>query len=363
MTSIHENGECVNRVYDGVCSDYKIRLDLDSHRLRIEAKNTELYRGDLENKRCEILSDGFLQTSEQLFELLKDLLEHNCEVREEKYIKTLQTQFYHENVQLNIDITILFGQTTSRQWNLSLNLRKVQLDAPKAQLKGQNLRVMIDVLPYTFVFHPNHTALISIDMQREFIESKGFGAAILGNDVSYVRQVLPNVASLLEWARELGLTVIHTREAHLPDLSDCPMTKRKRGRTRMSIGDVGPMGRILVRGEPGQAIMSDVAPLPNEYVIDKPGKGAFYKTNLAKLLEEKEINRLIVCGVTTDGCVQATLREANDRGYECLLIENATASYAPEFKQTTLEMLHSQGENVCWTAPFSSLPRYQKELE
>ncbi|CAF1264046.1 unnamed protein product [Didymodactylos carnosus] len=362
MTSIEKNGEiAANRQYAGVCFDFKLKLELELNRLRIELENTELYRLDLENKRCEVLSDGFIQTAEQLFELLKDLSEHNYEIREEKIIKTLQTQPYHGKVQLNIDITILFGEAPPRQWHFTLNLNKIQLDAAKPHSKAQNLRVMIDVLPYTFIFDPIHTALLSIDMQREFIESKGFGSAILGNDSSHLRQVLPTVALLLEWAREIGLVVIHTRESHLPDLSDCPMTKRKRGRTRMSIGDAGPLGRILVRGEPGQAIVADVAPLPTEFVIDKPGKGAFYNTNLAKLLEEKEIHRLIVCGVTTDGCVQTTLREANDRGYECLLVEDATASYTPEFKEITLEMLRSQGGIVCWTAPLNSLPRPQKE--
>lgn len=208
--------------------------------------------------------------------------------------------------------------------------------------------------PYEYVFDPARTAVISIDMQYDFIAEGGFGA-ILGNDVGQLRAIVPAVAMLLEWARRQGVHIVHTRESHLPDLSDCPPAKRKRGRLSRGIGDEGPMGRILVRGEPGNDILAEVGPLPGELVLDKPGKGAFYATGLGEYLRQRDISHLIVCGVTTEVCVQTTLREANDRGYECLLVEEATASYFPAFKQAALDMLTAQGGIVCWTAPLDAL--------
>ncbi len=208
---------------------------------------------------------------------------------------------------------------------------------------------VVDALPGPFAFEPASTALLVIDMQRDFIEPGGFGAA-LGNDVSRLGGIAPTVRRLLEVCRAAGLTIIHTREAHRPDLADCPPAKRNRGAPSLRIGDTGPMGRILVAGEPGAAIIDAVAPLPGEIVIDKPGKGAFYATALPELLRHRGISHLVFAGVTTEVCVQTTMREANDRGYECLLVEDATESYFPEFKRATLEMIRAQGGIVGWTA-------------
>ena len=203
---------------------------------------------------------------------------------------------------------------------------------------------MIEVIavPDTFAFDPERTALVVIDMQRDFIEPGGFGAA-LGNDVTPLAAIIPAVQQLLDIARQAGLLVIHTRESHLPDLSDCPPAKRAGGPAGMQIGDVGPMGRILVRGEPGNQILEAVAPLAGEWVIDKPGKGMFYATDLHERLQQQGIDSLIFAGVTTEACVQTSMREANDRGYRCLLIDEATESYFPEFKQVTLAMITAQG--------------------
>jgi biuret amidohydrolase len=192
-------------------------------------------------------------------------------------------------------------------------------------------------------------ALIVIDMQRDFLEPGGFGEA-LGNNVNLTQAIVPTVKRLLDGCRSLNLPIFHTQEGHKADLSDCPISKRKRGKGDLTIGDAGPMGRILVLGEPGNEIISELAPLPNEVVICKPGKGAFYNTELEAHLKEKNVTHLLIAGVTTEVCVQTTLREANDRGYECLLVEDATESYFPEFKQATLEMVRAQGGIVGWTA-------------
>lgn len=192
-------------------------------------------------------------------------------------------------------------------------------------------------------------ALIIIDMQRDFLEPGGFGAA-LGNEVGLLRAIVPTVQRLQQAFRERGWLVLQTVEGHRPDLSDCPPSKRQRGNAALKIGDPGPMGRILVLGEPGNQIIPELAPTPEETVIEKPGKGAFYNTNLEFLLKTHNISHLIVTGVTTEVCVQSTLREANDRGYECLLVEDATESYFPEFKQATLAMVRAQGGIVGWTA-------------
>ncbi|MGA7817972.1 cysteine hydrolase family protein [Caballeronia sp.] len=216
------------------------------------------------------------------------------------------------------------------------------------------MSIEVQALPGPFVFNPKHTALVIIDMQRDFIEPGGFGES-LGNDVSLLAQIVPTVAELLALARTAGLLVVHTRESHAPDLSDCPPAKRLRGVPQMRIGDPGPMGRILVRGEPGNAIVDALAPLDGELVIDKPGKGAFYATALGAELNTRGITHLLFAGVTTEVCVQTSMREANDRGYECLLIEDATASYFPAFKQASLEMIRSQGGIVGWTAPLAAL--------
>ncbi len=214
--------------------------------------------------------------------------------------------------------------------------------------------ITVDAKPFPFAFPPEKTALIVIDMQRDFVEPGGFGET-LGNDVSLLQAIVPTVARLLDLFRREGWMVIHTREGHRPDLSDLHPAKRDRGSPSLRIGDHGPMGRILVHGEPGHGIIDDNAPLEGELVIDKPGKGSFYNTVLAEHLAAHGITHLVVAGVTTEVCVQTTLREANDRGFDCLLIEDATESYVPAFKQATLEMIRAQGAIVGWTAPLAAL--------
>jgi biuret amidohydrolase len=214
--------------------------------------------------------------------------------------------------------------------------------------------ITVRARPFDFVFDPAHTALVVIDMQRDFIEPGGFGEA-LGNKVSLLEAIVPTVSALLDCCRREGMMILHTREAHRPDLSDCPPAKRSRGTPALRIGDAGPMGRILIAGEPGAEIVPAVAPLPGEPVIDKPGKGAFHATGLQEMLAARAITHLIFAGVTTEVCVQTTMREANDRGYDCLLIEDATESYFPEFKRATLVMLRAQGGIVGWTTPLSKL--------
>lgn len=210
---------------------------------------------------------------------------------------------------------------------------------------------MVDIKaqPFAFPLNVEKAALIVIDMQRDFTEPGGFGET-LGNDVSLVSAIVPDVKRLLEAARATGLTVIHTMECHRPDLSDLPDAKRNRGNPSLRIGDQGPMGRILISGEYGTDILPTLAPLAGELVIEKPGKGAFYATNLGNELKARGITQLIFAGVTTEVCVQTTMREANDRGYDCLLIEEATASYFPHFKQAALDMIRAQGGIVGWTA-------------
>ncbi|PJI86317.1 nicotinamidase-related amidase [Yoonia maricola] len=208
--------------------------------------------------------------------------------------------------------------------------------------------------PFVFDFDPKTTALIVIDMQRDFIEPGGFGET-LGNDVSLLQAIVPTTAKLLALCRAHGLPVIHTRECHKPDLSDLPDAKRDRGQPSLRIGDPGPMGRILVAGEDGADIIPQVYPIADELVIDKPGKGAFYATSLADHLAQRGIKTLIFAGVTTEVCVQTTMREANDRGFECLLIEDATESYFPAFKTATLDMIRAQGAIVGWTATYAEL--------
>ena len=203
--------------------------------------------------------------------------------------------------------------------------------------------------PFDFTFDSAHTALIVIDMQRDFIEPGGFGEGF-GNDVSLLRAIIPATARLIEAFRKAGLTIIHTRECHKPDLSDCPPAKRSRGNPTLRIGDPGPMGRILISGEPGADIIPELAAKPGEIVLDKPGKGAFYATPLGDILAQRKITHLVFAGVTTEVCVQTTMREANDRGFDCLLAEDATESYFPEFKKATLDMIRAQGAIVGWTA-------------
>lgn len=207
----------------------------------------------------------------------------------------------------------------------------------------------IKARPFDFSLDPAQTALIVIDMQRDFIEPGGFGET-LGNDVSLLQAIVPATARLIDGFRKAGLPVIHTRECHAADLSDCPPAKRERGNPSLRIGDPGPMGRILIAGEDGADIVPELYPIPGEIIIDKPGKGAFYSTPLGEILRSKGIRQLVFAGVTTEVCVQTTMREANDRGYECLLAIDATESYFPAFKQAAIDMITAQGAIVGWTA-------------
>jgi len=215
---------------------------------------------------------------------------------------------------------------------------------------------MIDVpaRPYPYPLDPAHTALVVIDMQRDFIEKGGFGDS-LGNDVARLEAIVPTTAQLISLFRAKGWTIVHTREAHLPDLSDCPPSKIRRGNPTLHIGETGAMGRLLVRGEPGNQIVPDLSPVDGEIVIDKPGKGMFWATGLHELLQAQGITHLVFAGVTTEVCVQTSMREANDRGYECLLIEDATESYFPQFKAATIEMIAAQGGIVGWVTPLAQL--------
>jgi nicotinamidase-related amidase len=215
------------------------------------------------------------------------------------------------------------------------------------------MNIAVPARPFDFALQPGRAALVVIDMQRDFIEPGGFGAA-LGNDVSLLEAAIGPTQSLLAAWRALGWPVVHTRESHAPDLSDCPPAKRERGAPALRIGDAGPMGRLLVRGEPGCEIVPALAPQAGELVIDKPGKGAFFATPLQAELQRLGVTQLVVAGVTTEVCVQTTMREANDRGYEGLLVEEATASYFPAFKAATVEMIVAQGGIVGWVAPLAS---------
>ena len=212
----------------------------------------------------------------------------------------------------------------------------------------------VDAEPGEFTFDVATTALVIIDMQRDFCEPGGFGET-LGNDVSLLRRTIPPQQRVLAAARAAGMTVIRTREGHLPDLSDCPPAKFYRGSPSLRIGDRGPMGRILIRGEYGQGIVDELAPTPGELVIDKPGKGAFYATSFGDELAARGITRLVVTGVTTEVCVHSTVREANDRGYECLVLSDCVGSYFPEFQRVGLAMITAQGGIFGWVAPSQAL--------
>jgi len=209
---------------------------------------------------------------------------------------------------------------------------------------------LIDAEPYAIDLIPKRAALLIIDMQRDFLEEGGFGSS-LGNDVSLLRQTIAPTGRLLAAARRAGLTVIHTREGHRPDLSDLPPAKKVRGNPKLAIGDAGPMGRILIRGEPGHDIIPELYPLAGEPVIDKPGKGAFHATDLDAILKNLGVAQLIVCGVTTEVCVNTSVREANDRGYDCLVVSDCVGSYFPEFQEMGLRMIKAQGGIFGWVAP------------
>ena len=214
----------------------------------------------------------------------------------------------------------------------------------------------VDAEPYEFAFEPARTALVIIDMQRDFLEPGGFGES-LGNDVSQLRPAVDALIPVLAAARSAGMTVIHTREGHLPDLSDCPPAKLNRGEPSQRIGAPGPMGRILIRGEPGHDIIPELYPVPGEPVIDKPGKGAFYQTDLELMLKNREIDTLLVCGVTTEVCVNTTVREANDRGFRCIVLSDCCASYFPEFHAAGLAMIKAQGGIFGWVSDSAAVLR------
>jgi len=201
--------------------------------------------------------------------------------------------------------------------------------------------------PYEFEFEPSSCALMIIDMQRDFVDPGGFGEA-LGNDVSLLRKAIAPTKKVLDAARKKNMLVIHTREGHRQDLSDLPDNKKLRGKLKAGIGDPGPMGRILVRGEYGHDIVDELKPMEGEPIVDKPGKGAFYATDLDSMLHNRGIKQLVVCGVTTEVCVNTSVREANDRGYDCLVLEDCVGSYFPEFQTASLNMIKAQGGIFGW---------------
>ncbi|KUL24177.1 cysteine hydrolase family protein [Actinoplanes awajinensis] len=209
----------------------------------------------------------------------------------------------------------------------------------------------VEASPTPFTLEKTSTALLVIDMQRDFLLPGGFGES-LGNDVAQLRRTIEPLAALLAAWRAAGWKVIHTREGHLPDLSDCPPAKLRRG---PMIGQAGRFGRVLIRGEYGHDIIDELAPVEGEDVVDKPGKGAFYATDLAKILENDGITSLVVTGVTTEVCVHTTVREANDRGYECLVLADCVGSYFPEFQRVGLQMIAAQGGIFGWVAESSAL--------
>jgi nicotinamidase-related amidase len=211
------------------------------------------------------------------------------------------------------------------------------------------MHVTVHAEPYEFDLEPAACALLIIDMQRDFLEPNGF-ASMLGNDVAQLRHTIePNRRLLAAW-RAKGLQVIHTREGHRPDLTDLPESKKIRSRGEKTIGDHGPMGRILVRGESGHDIIPELYPESNEPVIDKPGKGAFYATDLHTILQHRGIKQLIVTGVTTEVCVNTTVREANDRGYDCLVPSDCVGSYFPQFQEMGLAMIKAQCGIFGWVS-------------
>ncbi len=214
---------------------------------------------------------------------------------------------------------------------------------------GSVRKAVIAATPASFELDVMQTALVIIDMQRDFLEPGGFGAS-LGNDVSLLRSTIAPCVALLAAARAVDMPVIHTREGHRPDLSDTNEQRLSRGEPGRRIGDSGPMGRILIRGEPGHDIIPELAPLDGEPVLDKPGKGAFYATDLDLILRSWQIRSLLVCGVTTEVCVHSTVREANDRGYRCLVVGDACGSYFPEFHEAALRMLSAQGGIFGWVS-------------
>jgi len=214
--------------------------------------------------------------------------------------------------------------------------------------------ITVDAEPQSFSFNAERTALLMIDMQRDFLEPGGFGES-LGNEVSRLQAAVKPCQALLEAARARKMLIIHTREGHRPDMSDAPPAKVARGTPSTRIGAQGPMGRILIRGEFGHDIITALAPRAGEPIIDKPGKGSFYATDLQLILSNQHIDTLIVCGVTTEVCVHTTVREANDRGYRCLVPRDCCASYFPEFHEVALRMIKAQGGIFGWVTDSARL--------
>ena len=207
----------------------------------------------------------------------------------------------------------------------------------------------IDAEPGPVAIRLDETALMVIDMQKDFVSAGGYGE-FLGNDPSLLRRAVPPIQAVLAAARACGMFIIHTREGHLPDLSDCPPTKLTRWPPGNRIGDLGPMGRILIRGEEGHGIIDEVAPLPGELVIDKPGKNSFYATDLHAILRKRAIRKLLITGVTTDVCCSATVIAANDRGFDAIVLADCVASYSPARHQAALDIIKAQGGIFGWVS-------------
>jgi nicotinamidase-related amidase len=214
--------------------------------------------------------------------------------------------------------------------------------------------ITVTAEPFPYSFDPGHVALLCIDFQRDFLEPGGFGES-LGNDVSRLRSAIEPTRAVLAAFRDRGWTVIHTREGHRPDLTDLFPAKRDRGNPSLRIGEDGPMGRLLVRGSAGHEIIPELAPRPGEVLLDKPGKGSFYATDLETILRALGTTHLVVTGVTTEVCVQSTVREANDRGFESLVLSDCTGSYFPEFHASALAMFQAQGAIVGWVSTSAGL--------
>lgn len=213
---------------------------------------------------------------------------------------------------------------------------------------------LIDAKPFPFQFDFDHAALVCIDMQRDFLLPGGF-AESLGNNLANVQSCIPVIAKLQAAFRRCKLPIIHTKECHKPDLSDLPAAKLNRGNPKQKIGDFGPMGRILIDGEPGTEFIAENEPREHEHIIAKPGKDTFYRTDFDEYLTRRKISALVITGVTTEVCVQTTMRCANDRGYDCILVEDGTDSYFPEFKEATLKAVVAQGGIVGWTCKSDAL--------
>ena len=219
--------------------------------------------------------------------------------------------------------------------------------------------ITVEADPGPVPIDPDRTALVIIDMQRDFLEPGGFGAS-LGNDLAQLTRCIAPCKALLAGARKHGVLVIHTREGHRPDMADAPRAKVERGSPSKRIGDAGPMGRILIRGEAGHDIIPALYPIDGEVVIDKPGKGAFYATELSDVLQKYGIENLLVCGVTTEVCVNTTVREANDRGYRCVVLSDGCASYFPEFHEMGLKMIKAQGGIFGWVSDSAAVLQAMK---